>query len=207
MLWGPDDWDAWTCGGTDSPEIGPHLDVVRSTLLKIPHRDRKSVADLGCGPGSLTPFLAMNFSDVTAIDYAPACLAMARDSCDEKNVRFRRRDLRDLSPFRSRFHVAVAIDSIAGPRPSDVDTMLAEIWASLMDGGLLLATFPAARNSREPFPMAGSEDRDPFGGLHEVELQYRFRRAGFQGVRIRRLSFRNAGEPRLLGLAVRRGMN
>ncbi len=207
MLWGPDDWDAWTRGDATLSGIGPHLDVVRSTLLKIPHRGRKSIADFGCGQGALTPFLAMNFSEVTAIDYAPACLAVARESCDEQNVRFRRRDLRDLSPFRGRFHVAVAIDSIAGPRPSDVDRILAEIWSSLTEGGLLLATFPAACGSREPFPMTGDKDRDPFGSLHEVELQYRFRRAGFQGVRIRRLSFRNAAAPRLLGLAVRRGMN
>jgi len=207
VLWGPDDWDAWAIEDAKVPGSGLSLDAVRSTLCKVPRRERKSVADLGCGQGSLLPFLALNFSAVTAVDYAPASLAAARAACDEPNITFRRRDLRDLSPFRGRFHVAVAVDSIIGPRSSDLETILSEIWASLTEGGLLLATFPANHAPDRKLSMIASAERARSGPLHEVELQYRFRRAGFQGVRIRRLTGGGGSESRLLGLAVRRGMN
>ena len=136
-------------------------------------------------------------------------VALARRECCAKNVTFRRRDLRDLTPFRNRFHVAVALDSIVGPGTADVDRILGQVRRSLVEGGILLATFPAAPRTGKPVLMKLRNDRPTTEPLtfQELELQYRLRQAGFQGIRIRRFPDRS-GEPAcLLALAVRRACN
>lgn len=205
MLWGPDQWDAWTDDGPPPDETGESGDILRWTLLQIPRRESKSVADLGCREASLTRFLASHFADVTALDYEPATLFRNRSESAGPNVTFRRRDLKDLTPFRNRFHVAVAAESITGPSTSDVDQVLSQIWNSLVEGGVLVATLPAAVDSVVPVTLASADPHRPRGPFHEVELQYRLRRACFQGVRIRRIE--NETGSMLLALAVRRGLN
>ena len=204
MLWGPDHWDDWTA---DAPpdDNGDGDDILRSTLLRIPRRKSRTVADLGCGDSSLTRFLAAHFARVIAVDYAPGTLFRNRSEAAGPNVTFRRRDLRDLTPFLNSFHVAVAVQSITGPSTSDVDRILAQIWSCLVEGGVLIATFPAGTGANRPVTLAVADPGRPRGPFHEVELQYRIRRAGFQGVRIRRVE--DPAGPLLMALAVRRGLN
>jgi SAM-dependent methyltransferase len=169
-----------------------------------------TVADLGCGTGRLVPFLSRNFKEVVAIDYAPTSLALARRGFVGDGVVFRRRDLRDLTPFRRAFDVAVAIDSIVGPRIEDVDRILAQVHRSLKEGGMFVGTFPAAPPEGEPVPMylTGHEPGAPMPlALHEVELQYRLRRAGFYGVGIRRFHGTDSQPGSLLCQATRRTGN
>jgi len=205
VLWGPDQWDAWTAEQPPPDDDGDGSGILQETLLQIPRRANKTVADLGCGDASLTRFLASHFAAVTAIDYAPETLFRNRSECAGANVTFRRRDLRDLTPFRNRFHVAVAVQSITGPSTSDVDLILSQVWNSLVEGGVLIATLPAGIPSGRPVTLAVADPTRPRGPFHEVELQFRLRRAGFQGVRIRRIEV-PAG-PMLMVLAVRRGLN
>ncbi len=205
MLWGPEQWDAWTAEAPPPDDAGDGGDILRSTLLQVPRRAHKTVADLGCGEASLTRFLASHFANVTAVDYAPETLFRNRSECAGPNVTFRRRDLKDLTPFRNSFHVAVAVQSITGPSTADVDQVLSQIWSSLVEGGLLMATLPAGVPGRRPVTLAVADPARPRGPFHEVELQFRLRRAGFQGVRIRRVE--GPDRPVLLALAVRRGFN
>lgn len=207
MLWGPDDLDAWSATRVASDAPASRKDIVRETLRKLPGRKRMTVADLGCGRGSLLPFLAEQFGSVYAIDYAPASLAEARRAHAGLGIVFRRRDLRDLTPLRGRLHVALALDSIVGPRAEDVDRMLDQVHQSLVEGGIFLATFPAASRSGPPvaFPLASSEASDRPPRFTETELQYRLRRAGFRGVRMRRLA--SGVAERLLAVATRRASN
>ena len=68
-------------------------DCYEEDLLEIAREDRAgalgeelaalggagiSVADLGCGPGSLLPLLTRHFGKVIAVDYAPQLLKRAR---------------------------------------------------------------------------------------------------------------------------------
>jgi SAM-dependent methyltransferase len=54
----------------------------------------KTAADLGCGPGQITPLLAQNFSRVHACDISRGLLQSARERCaDHGNVDFHRYDL------------------------------------------------------------------------------------------------------------------
>jgi SAM-dependent methyltransferase len=211
MLWGPDDWDAW--GEEQTSSTSPpadHEEVIHDILRKLPRRRRKTVGDLGCGRGWLLPFLVANFGHVLAVDYAPASLAVARRSCEGLSITFRRRDLRDLTPFRGSLDVAVAIDSIVGPRVGDVDKIVGQVLQCLVEGGLFLATFPAQpRNGpRRMLELASEEATEgPQLRFTEVELQYRLRRAGFRGVRLRRFAGPESRPERLLCVASRRASN
>ncbi len=210
MAWGPDDWDAWTLAGTDEDSPPPvETDPAHELLRRLPGRERKTVADLGCGRGDRLPFLARHFGQVVALDYAPRALAAARRGCPDDSVIFRRRDLRDLSPFRGCFHVALALDSVLGPTVEDVDRMLLEIHRSLVDGGLFVGSFPARRAKGPPVAMAlvGFPCESGPLAFSETDLQYRLRRAGFRGVRIRRLRGDLARGEVLFCVATRRGDN
>ena len=79
MLWGPDDWDAWSSRqAPSSSPLADHEEVIHDILKKLPRRRRMTVGDLGCGRGRHLPFLVAHFSRVVAVDYAPASLALAR---------------------------------------------------------------------------------------------------------------------------------
>ena len=210
MRWGPLDWDEWTARRADEPPMpSPEEHALLEFLDALPGRGRMTVADLGCGAGRLLPFLARRFERVVAVDYAPASLAVARRVCVGRDVVFRRRDLRDLTPFRNSFDAAVAVGSIVGPRPEDVDRILSQVFASLVEGGVLAATFPARARSSMPVPvrLAGGGLASGLLRFHEVELQYRMRRAGFRGLRIRRFAGVEPSRDALLCVATRRADN
>ncbi len=209
MLWGPEDWDQWSFHRPcQEPALARPREAVVAILGRLPDRETMTVADLGCGRGALLPFLASEFGQVVAIDYAPATLAVARRQAAGLGVIFRRRDLRDLAPFRKTFHVAIALDSVLGPRSQDVNRILEEIYRSLAEGGLFIGTFPARPRNGKPVPLLLGGDGPPAPApvlFTEMDLQYRLRRSGFLGARIRR--FEGEGADALLALAVRRAHN
>jgi SAM-dependent methyltransferase len=210
MRWGPEQWDAWTAEGEAGASGPPRAEEsLRDLLSRVPRRRLMTVADLGCGSGRLLPFLTRQFGKVIAVDFAPASLALARRVCVGKDVTFRRRDLRDLAPFRNSLDVAVAVCSIVGPRPEDVDRILAEVRRALVEGGILMAIVPASPAGKEliPLRLAGDPSAPEMLSFHEFELQYRLRRAGLEAVRIRRFEDPGDRQGALLGTAVRRGDN
>jgi SAM-dependent methyltransferase len=210
MRWGPEDWDALIVGPQESAaDVSPAERSLHDLLRRVPGRSRMTVADLGCGSGRLLPFLCAEFGCVIAVDYAPRSIALARGMPAGENVVFRRRDLRDLAPFRNTLDVAVAVRSILGPRPEDVDRILGEIGRALVEGGLLAAIVPAspAGTARVPLRLAGDGSAPFLLGFHEIELQYRLRRAGFRGVRIRRFEEADGARAALLCTAARRTVN
>ncbi len=212
MYWGPEDWDTWLKREeTKAPPAGPlpHEAALLRFLDRIPGRRGLTVADLGCGSGRLLPLLAERFAKVVAIDYAPASLALARRACAGRPVLLRRRDLRDLTPFRNAFDVAVAVDSILGPRPEDLDRILAQVHGCLVEGGVLAATFPEVSRAGRMLPMrlVGEPKPPEPVAVHEMELQFRMRKAGFEAVRIRRVEARGSRGNSLLCVATRRASN
>ena len=91
----------------------------------------------------------------------------------------------------------------------DVDRIFEQIRLSLVEGGLFLSSFPAVSRLAGPYemPLGEGEDVAAPHRFHEIELQYRLRRAGFQGVRIRRFAECEERPESLLALAVRRANN
>jgi SAM-dependent methyltransferase len=210
LPWGPEDWDALQREDDPGYRAGSALhEAVEEFLHRIPGRDEKTVADLGCGLGRRLPFLAEHFKRVIAVDYAPASLCRARQAARGRPVLFRRRDLRDLTPFRGKLNVAVAFDSILGPRSTDIDRIFEQVQRSLVEGGVFLSTFPAVSRFAGPYemPLGEGEDVKAPHRFHEIELQYRLRRAGFRGVRIRRFEECEERPESLLSTAVRRANN
>ena len=80
---GPEDWDRWL-----AEREGPRLALpetvfeIERWLGRLPTRETKTVADLGCGLGARLPLLAARFGEVIAVDYAP--LATRHDPVDRQ---------------------------------------------------------------------------------------------------------------------------
>jgi SAM-dependent methyltransferase len=134
-----DDYLAHIVSPFDAGTANPLLDE----LTALPRARRGRVADIGCGGGALLPFLSDKFNSVTAIDFSREMLRQARAGVDATNVSFRRADMRDLSRFRGKFDVAVAVNSVLAPSPRRVNRALSEIRRTLRPGGLFFGIFPA----------------------------------------------------------------
>ncbi len=204
----PDDWDL----RLDSPdEPRPALPEtvfeIERWLRRLPACASKTLADLGCGLGSRLGMLRAKFDTVIAIDpRRPAAAPAAMQDAD--GIELCRRGLLNLEPFHGRLDVAIAIGTIATPRLSDFDRILFQVRHCLVEGGLLLATFPAAPKSTIARAMLldGGDETPAPTEFHEIELQYRLRRAGLRGAAMRRLA-ENDGRESIVCRAVRRADN
>ena len=119
------------------------LNPLFDELLSVKDASNKTVADLGCGVGTLLPFLAEHFGSVVAVDFSRGMLRRARIKAGAPNVSFHRADLSDLSAFRGAFDVAAAVNSVLAPSSRRVDRVLREIHAALKPGGVFFGVFPA----------------------------------------------------------------
>jgi hypothetical protein len=180
--WRPEDWtewprEQWVATGCE----GAHTRALRDILRGLPCRERMRVVELTRGPSSRLPYPAAGFARVVTVD-------LERTGAVP----------RALPPDRD---VVVAVASIEA---EDADDLFACIRAALVEGGLFLATFAARPRASRPFPLRSGPSSS---GFHEVELQYRLRRAGFQGLRLRRFRGEHGEEDVILGMAVRRALN
>lgn len=180
--WRPEDWKEWPVESWVADYCGAsHVRAVRDILRGLPDRERKYVADLTRGPSTHLPFLVACFERVITV-----------------NLREHARERLELPPD---LDVIVAVDTVVA---NGADDLLVSIHDALVEGGVFLATLTARARGLRAFPMRGGESRS---GFHEVELQYRLRRAGFQGLRLRRFR-REIHEPdTILCMAVRRALN
>jgi SAM-dependent methyltransferase len=112
-------------------------------LEAIPDARRKTVADLGCGIGTLLPALTARFGRVLAIDFSPAMLARARATCRARNLALHRADLADLAAFHGLLDVAVTVNAVLTPDAERLDRVFRELRATLKPDGVVLGVFPA----------------------------------------------------------------
>lgn len=127
--------------------IDPYLPEIRNPLRKylrkLGDRSAKVVADLGCGIGPLLPFLAEQFRQVYAVDFAPGMLARAKVSTKgHANVAFVRANLMELR-LPEPVDVAVAVNSFVMPDTRDLDRSLIQVRAALKPGGHFIGIVPA----------------------------------------------------------------
>jgi SAM-dependent methyltransferase len=132
----------------ESEFVDPYLPEVHNplpeALKKLARGGTRTAADLGCGVGPLLPLLARRFRHVFAVDFAEGMLARAKERCTElENVEFLRLELTGLAPLAGRIDVAVAVNSLVLPDPSDLDSALGQIHDALRPGGHLLGIVPA----------------------------------------------------------------
>jgi SAM-dependent methyltransferase len=178
-------------------------------LLRIPDRAQKTIAVLGCGTGTQLPFVADHFGRVIAVDPVRARLDRARRHAEGLGIEFCRHDLTCLRPLYGELDLVLALETPGETAKPDVDVALREIFRCLVEGGLMLATFPAVPRRSRPYhlPLGPVSLRSRRRRIHEVELQYRVRRQGFQGLRIRRVRRAEGAGEALLCMAVRRANN
>ncbi|HXV77071.1 MAG TPA: class I SAM-dependent methyltransferase [Candidatus Polarisedimenticolaceae bacterium] len=210
MTRGFDDWSGWIRGDRDggADDRAPY-EIVNEILAAVRDRQTKTVACFGRPTPARLRFLAQCFARVVAIDRR----AGEHDPAgDEPNVEYRRRAPFDLEATDRGFDVALVIASLDQDDLAEIDRRLSAIHASLAEGGLMIASVPAAPRgpAAREMRLAGRADGPP-RAFHEVELQYRLRRAGFRGVRVRRFGDEDASidqpRERLLSVAVRRANN
>ncbi|MBM50756.1 MAG: hypothetical protein CMP27_13095 [Roseibacillus sp.] len=111
--------------------------------LKVLGGEGIRVADLGCGPGSLLPFLVANFGEVIAVDYAEKLLGQARQRCRSRKVRFVRRDLSRGQPLSFKVEVVCCINALIDPDRDKRRGMLRSLRSAMSKKGLAVIVVPA----------------------------------------------------------------
>jgi SAM-dependent methyltransferase len=120
------------------------------------------LADLGCGPGHVSAWLAARGADVVGIDLSPGMIAIAREEYPE--VEFREGDLRALPAEDGEFGAAVAFYSIIHLAADELGRAVAEMHRVLRPSGRLLVAFHVGTEVRHLDSWLG----------HEVDIDFRF---------------------------------
>jgi SAM-dependent methyltransferase len=120
------------------------------------------VADLGCGPGHVTSWLAGHGAAAVGVDLSAGMVAVAREAHPE--AEFRQGDFLALPAADGEFGAIVAFYSLIHLAPGELTPALREICRVLAPGGPVLVSF-----------HVGSDvvHRDEWLG-HAVDVDFRF---------------------------------
>jgi SAM-dependent methyltransferase len=120
------------------------------------------VADLGCGPGHVSAWLAGHGVAATGIDLSAAMVAAARR--EFPGADFREGDLLDLPAKDGEFGAVVAFYSIIHLAPEELRPAFEEMRRVLRPGGVALVSFHIGTEVRHFDDWMG----------HEVDVDFRF---------------------------------
>jgi len=124
------------------------------------------IADLGCGPGHVSAWLASHGATAVGIDLSAGMIAVARR--DYPGAEFRQGDFLALPAGDGEFGAAVALYSVIHLEPGELRRAFTEIHRVLRPAGLLLVAF-----------HIGSEVRHVTNWLgHGVDVDFRFLEPG-----------------------------
>ncbi|MEV8097272.1 class I SAM-dependent methyltransferase [Kitasatospora sp. NPDC085879] len=124
------------------------------------------VADLGCGPGHVTAWLAGRGVAAVGIDLSPGMVAAARR--EHPRSEFREGDLRHLPAADGEFAAAVALYSVIHLEPSELRGAFEEMRRVLRPSGQLLVAFHLGEEVRHLTEWWG----------HEVDVDFHFYAVG-----------------------------
>ena len=119
------------------------------------------IADLGCGPGHVSAWLASHGAAAVGIDLSAGMIAIGRR--DYPGVEFRQGDFLRLPAGDGEFGAAVALYSIIHLEPGELRRAFAEIRRVLRPSGLLLVAFHIGSEVRHVTDWLG----------HEVDVDFR----------------------------------
>lgn len=134
----------------------------RALLKALVEQTDGVIADLGCGPGHVTAWLAEQGATTVGVDLSPGMVAVARNRFP--SVEFRVGDLVALPGQDGEFAAAVALYSIIHVGPDELAGVFAEVRRVLRPDALFLVSF-----------HIGDEVRhlDEWWG-HDVNVDFRF---------------------------------
>jgi SAM-dependent methyltransferase len=124
--------------------------------------DGAPVADLGCGPGHVTGWLARHGAAAVGVDLSDGMIAIARR--DHPEAEFRPGDLLRLPARDGEFAAVAALYSVIHLGPGELPRACAEIHRVLRAGGLALVSFHIGSEVRHFTEWWG----------HQVDLDFRF---------------------------------
>lgn len=154
------------------------MDRAWLTAFATRMRGRGLVADLGCGPGHVSAFLAEAGTEILGLDLSPGMIEVARAA--HPSLAFAVADLRDLGQPPARFAGAVAMYSLIHLTPEDLPGALAACRASLQPGGEFLAAVHLGEGVLHPGVMWGVPVTLGFRLFAAGELEAALEAAGFQ---------------------------
>jgi ubiquinone/menaquinone biosynthesis C-methylase UbiE len=120
------------------------------------------VADIGCGPGHVSAWLARYGMTAVGIDLSAGMLAVGRREYPE--VEFREGDFLALPAKDGEFGAVIALYSIIHLEPGDLGRAFKEIHRVLRPSGLLLVAFHVGSEVRHTAEWWG----------HAVNVDFRF---------------------------------
>lgn len=135
---------------------------------------RGVVADLGCGPGHVTAFLAAAGAEVLGLDLSPGMVKQARGA--HPGLRFEVADMRALS---GRFAGIVAMYALIHLEPEELAAALAACHACLEPGGEFRAAVHLGEGVLRPGELWGVPIALGFRMFAPGELESALEAAGF----------------------------
>ncbi len=141
-----------------------HKPLDRALLTCLIEQAEKGlpVADLGCGPGHVSAWLARNGMSAVGIDLSAGMIAAGRREYPE--VEFREGDFLALPATDGEFGAVVTLYSIIHLEPGELGLAFEEIHRVLRPSGLLLVAFHIGSEVRHTAEWWG----------HAVDVDFRF---------------------------------
>jgi ubiquinone/menaquinone biosynthesis C-methylase UbiE len=205
--------------------LSPIKDSLSSPLhsdLKRLRSKSKTVIDLGCGLGKLSPILSKNFKSVTAIDFSKEMIKKAKQKNNFPNVNYEIANLANLRKYKNKFNIALSINSLLTPNINKINKQLKQIYSVLKPGGTFIAILPAMEiyiyqaqllkqnnksqklksytNKKEfNFPLGIINFEGKQKAFYRFEIPWRFQKAGFKNIHIKKVlyswkTFQQAGQ-------------
>jgi 2-polyprenyl-3-methyl-5-hydroxy-6-metoxy-1,4-benzoquinol methylase len=117
---------------------------VLASAISVASSSRKTVADFGCGNGSLLGLLAERFHTVDAIDHSVKLLDQARrQNADHKNIQYIQADLADHYVSQPKVDVLVCVNVVIHPDINVRDRIIENAAAAIKARGTLICVVPA----------------------------------------------------------------
>lgn len=107
-----------------------------------------TIADVGCGPGHVTRFLAELQPDVVGVDLSPGMISRARQAAPE--LRFEVGSMTDLPTSDGAWAGAVLLYSIIHLSPAERHRAFGELRRVVRPGGWLLISFHVSSDDHGP---------------------------------------------------------
>ncbi|MDX2646183.1 class I SAM-dependent methyltransferase [Streptomyces sp. PA03-1a] len=142
------------------------LDRALLAALAEQTADGAPVADLGCGPGHVTAWLAARGARTVGIDLSPGMVALARR--EHPGAEFREGDLLRLPAADGEFGAVVALYAVVHLTPGELRAAFGEMRRVLRPSGRVLVAFHVGTEIRHVTQWWG----------HEVDVDFHFHDPG-----------------------------
>lgn len=153
------------------------LDRALLDLVVAQRPPGSTVADVGCGPGHVTGYLAQRGAGVVGVDISPGMVELAR--ARHPGLDFQEASLLDLRVPDGSWGAIVALYSIIHLPDAALLPALRECSRALVDGGLLLVSFHTGEGVIHRDEMLGQPVTLDFHLLRLEQVSEACRHAGF----------------------------